>query len=403
MSAADYEIAIVGGGMVGTALACSLGAQGRRVALIEAYPARPWQPGGEYDLRVSAINRASQRLFERLGAWQGMCERRVSAYRRMHVWDTAGKGEITFDAAELGEPDLGHIIENRVIQETLEACLPETVTVYRPATLETMDVGASAVSLKLNDGSELSAALVVGADGAHSRVRGLAGIEREERPYGQKAIVATVATEKTHQATAWQRFLPTGPVALLPLADGRCSLVWSAETELAESLMALDDEAFRRELGLATELRLGRILEIGARAAFPLVGSRVHPYVKPRIALVGDAAHTIHPLAGQGANLGFMDVVALSAQLAETRRDAGSLRLLRAYERARRAENEITMRAMEGFKHMFGSRVPGLAWLRAQGLGIAGAWPPLKRVLASRALLGSTQAPTPRVEGGPYK
>lgn len=387
MSVEHYEVVVIGGGMVGTALARALGRQGRRVALVEAHAPRPWRGDEPYDLRVSAINRASQRLFEQLDAWRAMLERRVSPYRRMHVWDAGGTGAITFDAAEIGEPDLGHIIENRVIQEALGDAL-EGVTEYCPAALESMTVDAARVRLMLADGRELSAALVVGADGARSRVRSLAGIEREERPYGQKAIVATLMTERPHQATAWQRFLATGPVALLPLADGSSSLVWSADSEVADRLMALSDDDFRLELGRATALRLGCVARIGPRAAFPLVGSRVRPYVRPRIALVGDAAHTIHPLAGQGVNLGFMDVAVLAERLADTRRDIGSLRVLRAYERARRAENEGAMRVMEGFKQIFGSRLPGLGWLRGQGLALAGGLPPLKRRLAARALLG---------------
>ncbi|AOU96905.1 2-octaprenyl-3-methyl-6-methoxy-1,4-benzoquinol hydroxylase [Acidihalobacter yilgarnensis] len=399
MSTAHYEVVVVGGGMVGTALARALGRQGRRVALIEAHKPQPWHVDEDYDLRVSAINRASQHLFEHLGAWSGMRARRVSAYRRMHVWDAGGAGAISFDAAEIGEPDLGHIVENRVIQEALGEGL-EGVAQYCPVALEAMTIDGTQVRLLLTDGIELSAALVVGADGAHSRVRALAGIEREERPYGQKAIVTTLSTERSHQDTAWQRFLSTGPVALLPLADGRCSLVWSADTAVADGLMALSDDDFRLELGRATALCLGCVTEIGARAAFPLVGSRVRPYVRPRIALVGDAAHTIHPLAGQGVNLGFMDVAALAGVLGGTRREVGGLRVLRAYERARRAENEGAMRVMEGFKQVFGSGLPGLAWLRGQGLALAGGIPPLKRRLASQALMGGHFTPPTKADQG---
>lgn len=389
MNAGHFEVVVVGGGMVGTALARALGRQGRQVALIEAREPQVWHGGKNYDLRVSAINRASQHLFEHLDAWAGMQSRRVSTYRRMHVWDGGGEGsEITFDAAEIGEADLGHIIENQVIQAALSEHM-EGVTLYCPAKLEAMTVEGSQVRLTLAEGGELSANLVVGADGAHSRVRDLSGIKREERAYDQKAIVATLRTEKPHRSTAWQCFLPTGPVALLPLADGRCSLVWSADTPLAERLMSLSDDAFQLELGRVMSPRLGCVMEIGSRAAFPLIGSRVRPYVMPRVALVGDAAHTIHPLAGQGVNLGFSDVAFLASLLGSTNRDIGSYRLLRSYERARRGSNEGTMWVMEGFKQVFGSRSPGLAWLRGQGLTLADRFGPLKRLLATQALMGS--------------
>lgn len=389
MNEAHFEIIVVGGGMVGTALARALGQQGRQVALIEAHEPKLWHEGEDYDLRVSAINRNSQLFFERLHAWEGMSTRRVSTYRRMCVWDSAyGENAITFDAAEIGETDLGHIIENRVIQTALSEQM-EGVTTYCPARLDAMEIADAQVHLTLADGTRLVGALVIGADGAHSKVRELAGMEREERPYQQKAIVTTLRTERPHQATAWQCFLPTGPVAFLPLTDGQCSLVWSADSELAEWLMSLTDNEFRTELGRATALRLGCVMEVGVRASFPLIGSRVKPYVLPGVALVGDAAHTIHPLAGQGVNLGFKDAALLAQLIGSTHRDIGSMRVLRAYERARRGDNEATMRIMEGFKHLFGSQLPGVAWLRGQGLKWVDGFGPLKRRLAYQALMGT--------------
>ncbi|WP_455380377.1 UbiH/UbiF/VisC/COQ6 family ubiquinone biosynthesis hydroxylase, partial [Acidihalobacter prosperus] len=388
VSSTHYEIAIIGGGMIGTALARILGRQGRNVALVEAHSPRPWTKDSDYDLRVSAINRASQHLFEAMDAWEGILSRRVSPYARMHVWEGTGQGSITFDAAEIGEANLGHIIENRVIQEGLSEGL-ENVTQYCPNTLDSMHVGNDQVQLSLSDGTQLTSNLVVGADGAHSQVRQLAGIDREIRPYHQKAIVAVLNTELGHRDTAWQRFLATGPLALLPLSDGRCSLVWSADTAIADRLIKLPDEVFRSELSRATQLRLGCVTQIGPRATFPLIGGRVRPYVRPRVALIGDAAHTIHPLAGQGANLGFMDVAALAEVLGSTKRDVGSLRVLRAYERRRRADNEAIMKVIEGFKWLFGSQLPAIAWIRGRGLTLADTIGPLKRQLASRALMGS--------------
>lgn len=387
VNSAHYEIAIIGGGMIGTALARMLGRQGRNVALVEAHLPQPWAKDKGYDLRVSAINRASQKLFESMDVWEGIRNRRVSPYSRMHVWEGTGQGSITFDAAEIGEANLGHIIENRVIQEALSDHL-ENVTLYCPSTLDSMHIENDQVQLSLSDGTQFTAAVVVGADGAHSQVRQLAGVDREVRPYHQKAIVAVLNAEFAHHETAWQRFLATGPVALLPLADGRCSLVWSADTTIADRLLKLSDEQFRLELSRATQLRLGCVRQIGPRASFPLVGGRVRPYVRPRVALIGDAAHTIHPLAGQGANLGFMDVAALADVLGSTKRDVGSLRVLKAYERRRRTENEAIMKVMEGFKRLFGSQLPGIAWIRGRGLTLADTIGPLKRQLASRALMG---------------
>lgn len=384
----EFDVVVVGGGMVGAALAAALGLAGRSVAVVEARLPPAFRAQDDYDLRVSAINRASQHLLERLGAWPAILERRASAYRRMRVWDARSTGEISFDAVELGEPDLGHIIENRVIQEALLERLEQldSVRLFAPFGVETLKVEPQYARVGLSDGSALQARLVVGADGARSRIRELAGIRRSARDYGQTAVVATVATEALHESTAWQRFLPTGPLAFLPLGDGRSSIVWSATAAEAERLLGLDDADFRRELAQAADLRLGCITACSARAGFPLVGGQSYPYVLPRVALVGDAAHSIHPLAGQGVNLGFMDAAELAGVLLASPRDPGSTILLRRYERARRGENEAVMRLMEGFRLLFGSRLPLLPWARGRGMRLAGTVEPLKRRLMAHAL-----------------
>jgi 2-octaprenylphenol hydroxylase len=306
----------------------------------------------------------------------------------MDVWDARSPGHIRFEAAEVGEPDLGHIIENRVIQSTLWEALGEAgVRVLCPASLAHLDIAPDVVRASLEDGRVVSARLVVGADGARSRVRALAGIGVDTRRYGQKAVVANVSTEHPSPATAWQRFLPTGPLAFLPLADGRSSIVWSTDTEHADTLLTLDDEAFCTELGAAFEWRLGEVIATSARAAFPLAGSQATQYVRGRIALVGDAAHTIHPLAGQGANLGLADVAAL-ADVLHPDRDPGDLRRLRAYERARRGENWMMMRAMEGFSGLFGSRRGAVELARGLGLNLADRLPGIKNGFLRRALEG---------------
>lgn len=396
--AQHHDVVIVGGGMVGATLGCALARQGRRIAVIEAREPAPFDPAADYDLRVSAISRASQRIFEHLGAWPGMLARRASPYAHMHVWDATGNGEIHFDCAELGEPNLGHIIENRVIQDALLERLKheDNVSWLCPASLAALTVEADGARLTLEDGRELRTPLVVGADGARSKVRELAGIDVARQAYGQRGVVATVATEKPHAATAWQRFLPTGPLAFLPLADGRCSIVWSADDARAEALMAMDDASFARELGAAFGHRLGGIVSVSPRAAFPLAGSQAAAYVRPRIALVGDAAHTIHPLAGQGANLGFLDAAALADVLAGVPAggDLGHHALLRRYERARRGDNVLTMRAMEGFKLLFGNDLAPLTWLRNTGLALTNRAGPVKHELIRRAMGLSGERPT---------
>lgn len=385
----EFDVIVIGAGMVGTALAAALGQAGRSVALVEARLPPVWNTKNDYDLRVSAVNRASQHLLEHLGAWPGIVGRRAASYQRMVVWDAVSRGEITFDAVELGEADLGHIIENRVIQESLlerVSQMDDAVRLFAPRTLAALTPGPRAVDVELDDGSRLRSALVVGADGARSRVRELAGMRRSKRDYGQIAIVATVATVAPHQATAWQRFLPTGPLAFLPLGDGRSSIVWSTTSDEAKQLLALDDEAFRAELEVAFGLRLGRITHCSARAGYPLVGGQAYPYVMPRVALVGDAAHSIHPLAGQGVNLGLRDAAELAGVLAGCGRDPGSLLVLRRYERARRGENEAVMRLMEGFRLLFCSRAPFVPLLRGEGMRVVGRVAPLKRRVMAHAL-----------------
>lgn len=384
-----FDVVIVGGGMVGSALALALARADLRVALLEAAEPPAFDPAQPHDIRVSAITRASQRVFERLDAWRGMRTRRISPYQAMEVWDAAGSGVIRFHAEEIGEPDLGHIIENRVIQLALldgVRRLP-AITLFCPAALAGLDVDDRAARVRLDDGRVLEAPLAVGADGARSRLRELAGIEVEIHSYHQQAVTCTVATELPHLATAWQRFLPAGPLAFLPLSDGQCSIVWSTGEAHAEEIMALDDAAFREVLGEAFAHRLGTIIDSGSRGAFPLRGSQAGVYVRPRVALVGDAAHTIHPLAGQGVNLGLMDAATLAdVLLGAGGRDLGDLRVLRRYERARRGEDIIMMRAMEGFRALFGNPLPPVQWLRNTGLDVVDRIGPLKRGLIRRAM-----------------
>jgi 2-polyprenylphenol 6-hydroxylase len=387
----QFDILVVGGGMVGAAFACACLGKGWRIAVVEfREPERSW-PAGEVDLRVSALNRASQRILDRVGAWDRILELGASPYREMRVWDAVGGGSIHFDSGELGEPDLGHIVENRVTQlalwERLEAA--DEVALLCPASLDEIDLTADAALLYLKDGRRLSARLLVGADGRDSRVRGRVGIATRGWLYDQQAIVANVAVQGWHRETAWQRFLPTGPLAFLPLVDGRCSIVWSATQSRAEELLALEETDFRQELEMAIEGRLGKIGKIGPRVAFPLRLQHAEQYVKPRLALIGDAAHAVHPLAGQGVNLGFLDVAALAAALGEARdkrRDIGGLWALRRYERARRGENMLMLGAMDGFKRLFSNTLPPLAALRSAGLSAVDRLAPAKHLFMRHAL-----------------
>lgn len=386
-----FDLVVAGGGMVGAACALACAGRGLRIAVVEPRaPERAWPPG-EADLRVSALSRASQRLLARLGVWGRIQTLGASPYRRMCVWDAVGGGQIRFDSADLGEPDLGHIVENRVTQLALWERLEQSAdaTLVCPAAIAGLERGAGTTRLMLADGRQLQARLLVGADGRDSRIRELAGIRTQGWDYDQRAIVATVTPSEWHQDTAWQRFLPTGPLAFLPLAQGRCSIVWSADAERAAELMELSDRAFAAELESAIESRLGRLRLDGPRAAVALRLQHAEHYVEPGLALIGDAAHAIHPLAGQGVNLGFLDAAALADALdwaLARRRDIASLQTLRRYERARRGENMAMLAAMDGFKRLFGTDNAALAAARSLGLSLTDRLTPLKRRLMEQAL-----------------
>ena len=383
-----HDVIIFGGGMVGATLACALGQLGLQVALIEAQTPRAYDPAADTDLRVSAVSLASEQIFRNLGIWSRFMPERISAYREMRVWNDHGK--ITFDAAEVPCPHLGHIIENNLIQwaawQVLDDC-PEVEQIV-PATLTRLHCDERLAYLQLAGGRELRAPLLVGADGAQSRIRELAGIPSFGWSYDQQAIVANIRTEYAHQETAWQRFLPNGPLAFLPLADGRCSIVWSNQKAHAEGLMGLSDGEFCRALTDALQGVLGFVTEIGPRAAFPLQMRHARTYIGNRVALVGDAAHTIHPLAGQGANLGFMDLAALADVLREAnqqRRDLGEPRILRRYERWRQGDNLRMAATMDGFYRLFTNQNRWLHWLRNTGLNFTDSSGIIKRQIMRQA------------------
>ena len=383
------DVLISGGGMVGSTLACALGMSGLRTAIVEARPPKPFSTRDKFDVRVSAISPGSESILRALEVWPRIDQSRLCTYRKMHVWDASGSGEIHFDCVEVGEACLGHIIENRVIRKALLEKTNEldNLSWHCPDSVQDFEVVTNHVEIKLKSGLQIKARLLVGAEGSASRVRTLSGMKFNVRGYKQEAVVANVMTEYPHDNTAWQRFLPTGPLAFLPLANGQCSIVWSTTPDHADQLLHQTDAEFCESLGPALNFRLGQIKATNTRLSFPLRGGHAEPYVHPRIALIGDAAHVIHPLAGQGVNLGFKDAMTLAEILKNTHRDIGSLRVLRRYERARKGDNVVTMHAMEGLKTLFGNNLQPIIWLRNTGLGLTNnALAPIKHSLMRHAM-----------------
>ncbi len=392
----DFDVVVVGGAMAGAGTAALLAAtpatQGLRVAMVEPRPATASAGDAPLDLRVSALSRASQQLLERTGAWPAVAAR-AAPYERMVVWearqDPAGPDALVFDAAELGEPDLGHIGENRTIQAALTARAEAQGVVLLRADFAPLDSTRDAVRLGLGDGREFRAGLVVGADGAESAVRRHAGIDTRGWDYGQRAVVAHLASERPHGATARQRFLDTGPLALLPLADGRSSLVWSTLPESAEALVQCKEEEFADRVTEASAGVLGRLVPTTARASFPLRLLHARRYVADRVALVGDAAHPVHPLAGQGIHLAFLDAAALVDVLGgavAAGGDPGEPGVLRRYERWRKAEALPAIALLDGIKRLFFGGNPLQSRIRQGVLGLAQSTGGFKSALMRRAL-----------------
>lgn len=384
------DVAVVGAGMVGAALALTLARSGFEVAVIETRAPPPWRAEDEVDLRVVALAASAIALFGELDVWTAICTARACPYRHMRVWDASAPGELGFDAADQDAPVLGYIVENRLIQHTLWQALrvQAGIALQFPARVTATAIDGDVRSLQLDDGRQVAARLVVAADGAESPLRGMLGIATRERDYAQRALVAHVATARVHEYAAWQRFLPGATLAFLPLADGRSSIVWSLAEHAATRLLALDAGAFCAELGAAFDFRLGSITRTGARAAFPLHMRLAERYLAPRCALVGDAAHAVHPLAGQGVNLGLRDAVELAAVLRAARdagRDFAAESTLRIYERRRRSDNVMAANAFDVIARVFASDSVPLAALRGAALTLVDRLAPLKRYFADRA------------------
>ncbi|MDP2747999.1 2-octaprenyl-3-methyl-6-methoxy-1,4-benzoquinol hydroxylase [Pseudomonas sp.] len=390
------DLIIVGAGMVGSALALALQDQGLEILLVDGSPlsVKPFDPQAAFEPRVSALSVASQRILDRLGVWDGIAARRACPYAEMQVWDGSGTGQIHFSAASVHAESLGHIVENRVVQDALLERLHDSPIGLLPgARLEQLRRSGDGWLLSLSDGRELRAPLIIAADGANSAVRRLAGCATREWDYLHHAIVTSVRCSKPHQATAWQRFTDDGPLAFLPLAgpagEHWCSIVWSVTPTEAERLMALDDAGFRRALGFAFEHRLGEVLHADPRLCIPLRQRHAKRYVEDGLALIGDAAHSIHPLAGQGVNLGFLDVAVLAEVLlhaAQRGERLSDVKVLSRYERRRMPHNLAMMAAMEGFERLFQADPLPLRWLRNSGLNWVDDLPEAKALFVRQAL-----------------
>ena len=384
----SLDAVVSGGGVVGAACALALAQRGLEVALVEGAAPAPWRAEAP-DLRVYAFAADNAALFERLGTWAPVRDARVQPYRRMRVWDAGGGSELDFDADAFGRRELGWIVEHGLLLDRLWAALPAAgVRVHCPARVVALEDDGEGAIVGLDDGSRLRARIAIAADGARSTLRELAGIAVDRHAYGQRGVVGYVATERPHEDTAWQRFLPGGPLALLPFADGRCSIVWTLPDDEAARVLALDDDAFAAALTRASDRRLGMVRATSPRAAFPLQRQLAREYRRGRVLALGDAAHVVHPLAGQGVNLGLRDVAALAhavgaAQAA--RADWASPARLARWARARRSEDTLAAHAFEGINRLYTSDSVAAALLRGPLLGLAGRLPPVPRLLWKHA------------------
>lgn len=392
-----FDVAVVGGGPVGACAAALLargspGAAPLRVVVIEPHIPPPLPPQAPPDARVVALSRASERTLRAAGAWDRIAGQRLCAYERMRIWHegvaATATGALLFDAADVGEPNLGYIVENRRLQSALLAAFVDAGGRLEAAQFAALAITADGVDIETGAG-RLSARLAVGADGAHSALRTAAGLSAQVRAYGQTAIVAGVATERPHESTAWQRFMREGTLAFLPLADGTSSIVWSADDALAARLIAAPEAEFARELDRASDLALGATRVVSERRSFPLRRLAAPRYVAPRVALIGDAAHVVHPLAGQGVNLGLLDAAALAELVlaaAARHEDPGALGPLRAYERWRKSEVAVMGSAIDAFDRLLAHGTDPLARLARHGLAWVNRSEELRRFFIRRAL-----------------
>lgn len=401
-----YDVLVIGAGLVGACFAALLNARVNESKTRLPLSIGIIDGGGEpkipdldqqppiFDPRVVALTHASEQLFESLGLWSSIKSQRACAYHHMHVWDDEGTASIDFSAQEIQQTHLGHIVENNILQSTVHQLISDkaNISLWKNTKVIALQEGNNSTTIECLDGKTISADLIVAADGAQSKIRELISLPIREWDYQHKAIVATVTTKKSHGFTAWQNFLSTGPLAFLPLGDGSenyCSIVWSVEPQIADELMALEDAIFCERLATAFDYRLGEVKAVSKRFCFPLKQRHAINYYHNSIVFIGDAAHTIHPLAGQGVNLGLLDVNALVEEIDRAvNRDlpVNDASLLRRYQRIRKPHNLEVMLLMESLKRLFSSRQLWVRWLRNTGLKKVNEFSLLKNWLAKQAV-----------------
>jgi 2-octaprenylphenol hydroxylase len=394
----NFHVVIVGAGIAGLTVAALLAQSDVRerlkITLLDAQQ-RPSRPTGkDVALRVSAIATGSAHLLQSIGAWSSVDAERIGSYDVMRVWDessTADSGDaLYFDAAEFAVPQLGFIVENVMLQTALLDVLHrENIELLFESPFAALQAQESGQRVQLEVGRTLHADLVIGADGARSLVRESAGIETQEWAYGQSAFVTHLQPERSHCKTAWQRFLNNGPLGMLPLGDGRISVVWSTTDEQAQWAMAATDEALSKALSEASDHVMGELTVAGPRGAFPLQARHARDYVKAGIALVGDAAHAVHPLAGQGANLGLQDAACLADVIAKAMQNGehpGDRPVLRRFERSRKGENATMLHFMTGLNRLFATDSTLLKELRTTGMRLFNQSGPIREHVVSVAL-----------------
>jgi 2-octaprenylphenol hydroxylase len=396
MSDSHYDVAIVGAGMVGATLASLLSRSGFSVALVESSEPQPFDGEAEVGLRVSAISPGSAAILEQAGVWKAISKQRVRPYRRMQVDDGVETDALLFDAPVFNLERLGTIVENTLLQWSLWQFVSSAglLDIFCPDRLQGIEQSRQQNVLLLKSGREIKARLVVGADGAASRVRKIIGIRQDHYSYNQHGVVAVVTKQKPNPGVAWQRFLAGGPLAFLPLADGRSSIVWTRPSAEAGRLMALETSEFIGELDKASSGWLGRVEACGPRAAFPLSMRLSECYASQRTVLIGDAAHVVHPLAGQGVNLGIADAAGLTGLLIRARLaggDIGSPGLLQNYDRLRRSESETMAYGMHALRSLFG--IEGLSPFRRVGLALVKRSWTIKDMFLQRAAGVADNAP----------
>ena len=389
MTLQQTEIAVVGGGMVGGALALGLAQQGFEVTVIEQAAPVAFDPTAKPDVRISAISAASVDLLRGLGVWDAVLGMRAHPYSRLETWEWEN-AHVAFDAAELKLPRLGYMVENTVLQLALWQALEAhpKVALRVPASLKALHPHEGGYLLELDKGDELATRLVVGADGANSQVRQMAGIGIHAWQYQQACMLITVQCENDPGESTWQHFTPNGPHAFLPLFDRWASLVWYDKPARIRQLQGLSMEQLQREIHQHFPRRLGNVMPVAA-GAFPLTRRHALQYARAGLALVGDAAHTIHPLAGQGVNLGFMDAAELIAELKRLHRqgkDIGQYIYLRRYERSRKHSAALMLASMQGFRDLFSGANPAKKLLRDIGLKLADTLPGVKPQLIRQAM-----------------